>query len=70
MNQTPDRLAVGRYEAARLLDLSLTELDNERRAGRLNARRHGRKVLFPVEELHRWLNALPSDQMHFAPQED
>jgi len=67
MSQNPDRLAVTRHQAAQMLSLSVTEIDDERRAGRLQARRHGRKVLIPVVELQRWLEALPSDEMRFAP---
>ena len=70
MTRTPEPLAVGRSEAARLLGVSLTEVDDERRAGRLVARRHGRKVLFPMAELHRWLDSLPSDQMRFHAEPD
>ena len=66
MSQTPEPLAVGRSEAARLLGVSMTEVDDERRAGRLVAKRHGRKVLIPMAELRRWLHDLPSDQMRFA----
>jgi len=60
-------IAVTRQEAARMLSISVTEIDDERRAGRLSARRHGRKVLIPIAELQRWLDALPSDEMRFAP---
>jgi excisionase family DNA binding protein len=66
MSQNPDPLAVTRHQAAQMLSLSVTEIDDERRAGRLQARRHGRKVLIPVVELQRWLEALPSDEMRFA----
>jgi excisionase family DNA binding protein len=68
MNQNPEPLAVDRHQAARLLSISVTEIDDERRAGRLIARKHGRKVLIPVAELKRWVEALPADQMHFTPQ--
>lgn len=67
MNQNTDPLAVTREQAARMLGISITEVDDERRAGRLIARKHGRKVLIPVVELRRWLGALPADQMRFSP---
>jgi excisionase family DNA binding protein len=52
-------LLVTRQEAARLLSLSIREVDNLRRAGRLLAKRHGTKVLFPVAELERYADMLP-----------
>ena len=67
MSQNPEPLAVTRQQAAQILNISVTEIDDERRSGRLQARRHGRKVLIPVAELRRWLDALPSDDMRFAP---
>jgi hypothetical protein len=53
-----------------MLNISVTEIDDERRAGRLVARKHGRKVLIPVAELRRWVEALRSDDMRFAPVQD
>lgn len=70
MTETPEPLAVGRQQAARLVNLSVTEIDDERRAGRLAAKKHGRKVLIEVGELRRWIAALPSDQMRFATTSD
>lgn len=67
MSEAPEPIAVTRQQGARMLGLSVTEIDDERRAGRLVARKHGRKVLIPVTELRRWLDALPSDEMRFAP---
>lgn len=67
MNETTEPLAVSRQQAARLVNLSVTEIDDERRVGRLAAKKHGRKVLIEVAELRRWVAALPSDQMRFAP---
>lgn len=67
MNWNPELLAVTRRQAAQMVSLSVTEIDDERRAGRLVARKHGRKVLIPVDELARWVNALPADRMRFAP---
>lgn len=54
-----NRLLVSRNEAARILSLSVPEVDNLRRAGRLLAKRHGSRVLFPVSELERFVEALP-----------
>lgn len=68
MSQTPEPLAVTRHQAAQMVSLSVTEIDDERRAGRLMARKHGRKVLIPMVELKRWVDALPADQMRFAPE--
>ena len=67
MSQTPEPLAVTRHQAAQMVNISVTEIDDERRAGRLVARKHGRKVLIEVSELRRWVEALPSDDMRFAP---
>lgn len=67
MNETAEPLAVSRQQAARLVNLSVTEIDDERRAGRLVAKKHGRKVLIEVAELRRWVAALPADHMRFAP---
>ncbi len=66
MSQNPEPLAVTRQQAAQILNISVTEIDDERRSSRLLARKHGRKVLIPVAELRRWLDALPSDEMRFA----
>lgn len=68
MNWHPEPIAVTRREAAAMLGISMTEVDDERRAGRLIARRHGRKVLITVAELRRWVEALPTDEMRFAPE--
>ncbi|QBI96027.1 HTH DNA binding protein [Mycobacterium phage Patt] len=59
---TADQILVTRDEAARMLSLSVAEVDNERRAGRLIGRKHGRKVLIPVDELRRWAGELPADE--------
>jgi excisionase family DNA binding protein len=50
-----DRLAVNRFEAARLLSISLRTLDALVARGELRGRRVGRRIVFPVEELHRFL---------------
>jgi excisionase family DNA binding protein len=50
-----DKLAVSRFEAARLLSISLRTLDSLLARGELRGRRVGRRVVFPVEELQRFL---------------
>ena len=52
-------LLVSRAEAARLLSISVRELDEARAAGKLLAKRHGGKVLIPVKELERYAESLP-----------
>lgn len=52
-------LLVTRPEAARLLSLSVPEIDKLRRAGRLMAKMHGSKVLFPMKELELYVHSLP-----------
>lgn len=59
VSEESDRLLVTRPEAARILGLSLREVDNLRASGRLMAKRHGSKVLFPRTELERFANDLP-----------
>lgn len=56
-------LFVTRENAARMLCLSVVEVDNLRRAGHVVARKYGRKVLFPVEELRRYAKTLPCDEL-------
>jgi excisionase family DNA binding protein len=50
-----EKLAVNRFEAARLLSISLRTLDSLLARGELCARRVGRRVVFPVVELERFL---------------
>lgn len=52
-------LLVTRPEAARILSLSLREIDNLRLAGKLMAKKHGSRVLFPITELERYVESLP-----------
>lgn len=61
-----DVILVDKKEAARLLSLSVRELDECRRRGDLGARRYNSKVLFSVEELKRFAEALPSDEPRSA----
>ncbi|ASR85646.1 excise [Mycobacterium phage Ellie] len=56
-------LFVTREDAARLLCLSTVELDKLRASSKLVARKYGRKVLFPVDELRRFAQSLPADQL-------
>ncbi|MCV7060280.1 helix-turn-helix domain-containing protein [Mycolicibacterium vaccae] len=55
----PASLLVTRAEAARILSISVPEIDNLRRAGRLLAKKHGARVLFPMVELERYAESLP-----------
>jgi len=50
-----ERLAVSRFEAARLLSISLRTLDSLLARGELRGRRVGRRVVFPMDELQRFL---------------
>lgn len=51
-----------RADAARRSSLSVRELDWERAAGRILAKRKGAKVLIPVSELERFGASLPWDE--------
>lgn len=56
------KLAFNRKEAAGLLSISLRTLDALWASGELRGRRVGRRVVFPMEELQRFLrkdHALP-----------
>jgi len=50
-----EKLAVNRFEAARLLSISLRTLDSLVARGELRGRRVGRRIVFPLEELRRFL---------------
>ncbi len=52
----PGRLALSPAEAARCLGVGLTTL-TETILPELRAIRHGRRILIPVSELTRWLDA-------------
>jgi hypothetical protein len=58
---TVEPLFVTRVDAARMLCLSTVELDRLRAAGKIVARRYGRRVLVPLEELRRFAARLPAD---------
>ncbi|WNM74133.1 excise [Mycobacterium Phage Nergal] len=67
MNATPvvvevEPLLVTREDAARLLGLSTKEVDRLRASRHIVPKRHGRKVLFPIDELRRFAAALPADE--------
>jgi excisionase family DNA binding protein len=55
-------ILVGRVQAARLLSISVPELDRLRRNGELVARRKGRRVLFTLAELQRYVDTLPAGE--------
>lgn len=59
---------VGRVKLSpiRASDPCARALVEERRAGRLIARKLARKVLIPVEELHRWASALLTDEIRWS----
>lgn len=54
-----ERLTVRLRDAAAAVGVSEAAIRNEIRAGRLEARRAGRAVLVPVDELRRWAADLP-----------
>jgi hypothetical protein len=56
-------LLVNRGDAARLLCMSTREVDRLRASGRIVARRHGRRVLFAINELRRFAESLPADEL-------
>ena len=56
-------LFVTREDAARILCLSTVEIDRLRASSKLVARKYGRRVLFPVDELRRFAQSLPADQL-------
>ena len=55
-------LAVGIIDATRLLGVGRSTLFEEIRAGRLQARKAGRRTLILRDDLRAWLNTLPSSQ--------
>jgi len=53
-------IAYERKCAAAVVGISPDTLDRERRAGRICPKYVGSKPIYPVDELRRWLDALPS----------
>lgn len=53
-------IAYTRETAAALVGISPDTLDRERRAGRICPKYVGTKPIYPVVELRRWLETLPS----------
>lgn len=54
-----DQLLVRLKDAAASVGVSEAHIRNEIRVGRLEARRAGRAVLVPADELRRWVADLP-----------
>ncbi len=54
-----EKLLVRLRDAAASLGVSEAHVRNEIRSGRLGARKAGRAVLVPVDELRRWAGDLP-----------
>lgn len=50
-----EKLAVSRFEAAKMLSVSLRTLDALLAKGELRGRRVGRRIVFPIAELDRFL---------------
>jgi hypothetical protein len=61
-NLDTDVILVSRVEAARLLSISVAEMDRLRRNGELVARRKGRRVPCVVSELQRYADTLLADE--------
>lgn len=59
-------LAYSVEETLRLLGICRPQLYKEIRAGRLVARKLGRRTLIPADEVRRYLDALPRLQPHGA----
>jgi excisionase family DNA binding protein len=55
MEMQSEKLAVSRFEAAKMLSISLRTLDALLARGELRGKRVGRRILFPLEELDRFL---------------
>jgi len=51
-----ERLAVGRVEAAQMLGVSVRTLDSMLSRKELRGRRIGRRIVFAVEDLKKFLN--------------
>lgn len=58
---TDTALALDSETAAKFVGISRVMLDREKRAGRICPRYVGTKPIYPIGELERWLEALPSE---------
>ncbi|ARQ95484.1 HTH DNA binding protein [Mycobacterium phage Shandong1] len=56
-------LFLTRAEAAEVLRICEKEVDRLRAKGQIVARRCGRRVLFPLDELRRFAASLPADEI-------
>lgn len=54
-------LALDSENAAKHLGISRVLLDREKRAGKICPKYVGTKPIYPIGELQRWLDALPSE---------
>lgn len=57
---TPPKLAYPPREAARLMGVSRATFYRELAAGRIAARKSGKRTLVLVEDIERWLESLPT----------
>lgn len=53
--------ALGSIDAAAYLGISRDTIDREKRAGRISPKYVGRKPIYPIKELDRYLEELPSE---------
>lgn len=60
--QTAEPLALMPKPAAHYIGISTASLYNEIRAGRITARKFGRRTLINVDDLKAWLAALPEKE--------
>ena len=60
--ESQEPLALMPKPAARYIGISLASLYNEIRAGRITARKFGRRTLINVDDLKAWLVALPEKE--------
>jgi hypothetical protein len=58
-----DVIMVTRKEAARRMSLSVSEIDEARRRGDLASQHYGAKIRIPLDDLRRFAESLPADEM-------
>jgi excisionase family DNA binding protein len=58
-NQMSNRMLLGVVEAAEVANVGPAKIREEIKAGRLAARRLGKRVLLTVEDLRKWIDELP-----------